>query len=90
MAYEVITHGGGEGLVYTFNAVAALFQGKQSFAGALVYIGGSFATAMAVITLVMKQELVPTAKWFFGSLIMMTALMLPKVDIIVKDRVSRL
>lgn len=90
MAYEVITHGGGDGLVYVFNAISAMFNGAKGFGSALVYIAGSFATAMSVMTLVIKQELLPSTKWLFGSLVMMMALMLPKVDIIVKDRISRL
>ena len=90
MAYEVITHGGGDGLVYTFNAIAAIFKGPRSLGSSLVYIGGSFATAMMVMTLVIKQELVPSVKWFVGSLLLMTTLMLPKVDIIIKDRITNL
>ncbi|HQW57436.1 MAG TPA: conjugal transfer protein TraG N-terminal domain-containing protein, partial [Gammaproteobacteria bacterium] len=90
MAYDVITHGGGEGLVYVFNAVAALFNGPRALASSIVYMAGSFATVLMVMVMVAKQELLPTAKWFFGSLIITSALMLPKVDIIVKDRVTKL
>jgi conjugal transfer mating pair stabilization protein TraG len=90
MAYDVITHGGGEGLVYVFNAVAALFNGKKALAASIVYMAGSFATVLMVIVMVAKQELLPTTKWFFGSLIITSALMIPKVDIIVKDRVTKL
>ncbi len=43
MAYDVITHGGGEGLVYVFNAVAALFNGKKALAFSIVYMASSFA-----------------------------------------------
>jgi conjugal transfer mating pair stabilization protein TraG len=78
MAYDVITHGGGEGLVYVFNAVAALFNGKKALASSMVMV------------MVAKQELLPTAKWFFGSLVITSALMLPKVNIIVKDRITKL
>jgi conjugal transfer mating pair stabilization protein TraG len=90
MAYDVITHGGGEGLVYVFNAVAALFNGKKALASSIVYMASSFAVVLMAIMMVAKQELLPTAKWFFGSLIITSALMLPKVDIIVKDRVTKL
>ncbi len=90
MAYDVITHGGGEGLVYVFNAVAALFNGKKALASSMVYMAGSFATVLMVMVMVAKQELLPTAKWFFGSLIITSALMLPKVNIIVKDRITKL
>lgn len=90
MAYDVITHGGGEGLVYVFNAVAALFNGKKALASSIVYMASSFAVVLMAIMMVVKQELLPTAKWFFGSLIITSALMLPKVDIIVKDRVTKL
>ena len=90
MAYDVITHGGGEGLVYVFNAVAALFNGPRALASSIVYMAGSFATVLMVMVMVAKQELLPTAKWFFGSLIITSALMLPKVDVIIKDRVTKL
>ncbi len=90
MAYDVITHGGGEGLVYVLNAVAALFNGKKALGASIVYMASSFAVVLMVIVMVAKQELLPTAKWFFGSLIITSALMLPKVDIIVKDRITKL
>jgi len=90
MAYDVITHGGGEGLVYVFNAVAALFNGRKALGASIVYMASSFAVVLMVMVMVAKQELLPTAKWFFGSLIITSVLMLPKVDIIVKDRVTKL
>jgi conjugal transfer mating pair stabilization protein TraG len=90
MAMDVITHGGGEGLSHTFNAVAALFNGKGSVGCTLIYISGSFATAMAVMTLVIKQELMPSIRWFVASLLLMNALMLPKIDIIIRDRMTDL
>jgi conjugal transfer mating pair stabilization protein TraG len=90
MAIDVITQGGGEGLVYAFNAVASIFNGKRALGASLVYIAGSFATVLMVMTMVAKQELLPTIKWFFGSLMITSALMVPKVDIIVKDRLTHL
>ncbi|MBP9727570.1 MAG: conjugal transfer protein TraG N-terminal domain-containing protein, partial [Gammaproteobacteria bacterium] len=64
--------------------------GPRALASSIVYMAGSFATVLMVMVMVAKQELLPTAKWFFGSLIITSALMLPKVDIIVKDRVTKL
>ncbi len=90
MAMDVITHGGWEGLSHTFNAVAALFNGKGSVGCTLIYISGSFATAMAVMTLVIKQELMPSIRWFVASLLLMNALMLPKIDIIIRDRMTNM
>jgi len=90
MAIDVITQGGGEGLVYAFNAVASIFNGKRALGASLVYIAGSFATVLMVMTMVAKQELLPTIKWFFGSLMITSALMVPKVDIIIKDRLTHL
>src|SRR5690242_16103526 len=90
MAYDVITHGGGEGLVYVFNAVASLFNGKKALGASIVYMASAFAMVLMVMMMVAKQELLPTAKWFFGSLIITAALMIPKVDIIVRDRITKL
>ena len=90
MAMDVITHGGGEGLSHTFNAIAALFNGKGSVGCTLIYISGSFAMAMAVMTLVIKQELLPSVRWFVASLLLMNVLMLPKIDIIIRDRMTNL
>ncbi|MBP9728623.1 MAG: conjugal transfer protein TraG N-terminal domain-containing protein [Gammaproteobacteria bacterium] len=90
MAMDVITHGGGEGLSHTFNAIAALFNGKGSVGCTLIYISGSFAMAMAVMTLVIKQEFLPSVRWFVASLLLMNVLMLPKINIIIRDRMTNL
>jgi conjugal transfer mating pair stabilization protein TraG len=90
MAIDVITQGGGEGLVYAFNAVASFFNGKKALGASLIYISTSFGLVLMVMTMVIKQELLPTFKWFFASLILTSTLMLPKIDIIVKDRLTHL
>lgn len=90
MAYDVITHGGGEGLVYTFNAVASLFNGSRALGASLVYMASVFSMLLMVMMMVAKQELMPTVKWFFGALFLTSALMVPKVDIVVIDRVTKL
>ena len=90
MAIEVITQGGGEGLVYAFNAVAAFFNGKKALGASLIYISSSFALVLMVMSMVVRQELLPTFKWFFASLILTSALMVPKIDVIVKDRLTHL
>jgi len=61
-AWDVITHGGGEGLAQVFNAVAALFNGEGnthtgSIVASLAFISSAFGTAIAAYTMVMKQEL---------------------------------
>lgn len=93
-AWDVITYGGGEGLFYTFNAVAAFFNGKVpgnsvgSLAATLGTISAIFASAIAVFTMVIKQDLKISFNWLFGSYIIMNALMLPKINVLIIDRVT--
>lgn len=93
-AWDVITHGGGEGLFYTFNAVAAFFNGKVpgnhvgSLAATLGAISAIFASAIVIFNMVVKQDLKLSFNWLFSSFIIMNALMLPKVNILIIDRVT--
>ena len=94
-AWDVITHGGGEGLVYVFNAVAAFFNGHSargagSLAATLVFVSGAFGTALATYAMVVKQELRLSFNWFFLSFLVLNCLMLPKVNINVIDRITGL
>lgn len=93
-AWDVITHGGGEGLFYTFNAVAAFFNGKTpgssvgSLAATLGTISATFAAALAIFMMVVKQDLKISFNWLFGSFLIMNLLMFPKVNILIIDRVT--
>jgi conjugal transfer mating pair stabilization protein TraG len=93
-AWDVITHGGGEGLYYTFNAVAAFFNGKTagssvgSLAATLGTISATFASALAIFMMVVKQDLKISFNWLFGSFLIMNLLMFPKVNILIIDRVT--
>ncbi len=93
-AWDVITHGGGEGLFYTFNAVAAFFNGKTagssvgSLSATLATLSATFASAIAIFTMVVKQDLKISFNWLFSSFIIMNLLMLPKVNILIIDRVT--
>lgn len=93
-AWDVITHGGGEGLFYTFNAVAAFFNGKTagssvgSLAATLGTISATFASAIAIFSMVVKQDLKISFNWLFSSFIIMNLLMFPKVNVLIIDRVT--
>lgn len=93
-AWDVITHGGGEGLFYTFNAVAAFFNGRTagdsigSLAATLTTISATFASAIAIFTMVIKQDIKISFNWLFSSFIIMNLLMIPKVNILIIDRVT--
>ncbi len=95
-AWDVITHGGGEGLLYTFNAVAAFFNGRHagssvgSIVASLTVIAGAFGTALAVFYMVVKQDIRLSFNWLFMSFILMNCLMIPKVNIIIIDRITGL
>lgn len=94
-AWDVITHGGGEGLVYVFNAVAAFFNGSSpnsagSLAATLVFVSGAFGTAIATYTMVMKQEIKMSFNWLFMSFLLINCIMLPKVNVLIIDRITGL
>jgi conjugal transfer mating pair stabilization protein TraG len=95
-AWTVITHGGGEGLVYAFNAVAAFFNGRNvgssvgSYAATFVMVSGSFATAIMVYMMVIKQDIRVSFNWLLTSFLLMSCLMLPKTKALVIDRITGL
>jgi conjugal transfer mating pair stabilization protein TraG len=94
--WTVITHGGGEGLVYAFNAVAAFFNGRNvgssvgSYAATFVMVSGSFATAIMVYMMVIRQDIRVSFNWLLTSFLLMSCLMLPKSKVLVTDRITGL
>lgn len=94
--WTVITHGGGEGLVYCFNAVAAFFNGRNvgssigSHAAAFVFIGSLFATVIMVYMMVIRQDIRVSVNWLITSFLLMSCLMIPKSKVLVVDRITGL
>ena len=84
---EVITHGGGEALWHTFNAMALLFK-KQGIMANLLYISFNFAIIVATTQMVLTQNAVKAFQWAIAFVFVINALMLPKINVMILDRAS--
>jgi len=85
MDFEIFTYGGGGFLQYVFNGIAAL-MGADDFQGAL-------QTAMLIGLLVLMAQSAFKGSlinwpWFLAALFLYLALLVPKADVIVTDRVD--
>lgn len=88
MIYEIITHGGGDALWHAFNAVASLFQ-KQGIMAAVFWISMNFCVVIAATRMVISQDMLNAFKWSIASMLMLNALLLPKVNTVIIDRVAQ-
>ena len=85
MSWEIFTYGGGEFLRLVFNGVAAI-TGNGGYLTALkmtaligllwVLIEGAF------------QQRAMNLQWLFGIILIYLAFMVPKVDVIITDRID--
>lgn len=89
MAIDLITHGAGEALFYTLNAMARLFEGgKSSAIGGLMILGGMIASTAVVAKLVGSFNLAIPMNWFMTYMLLLTSIAIPKADVIIIDRVT--
>lgn len=84
----MITHGGGDALWHAFNAIAILFQ-KQGVVATLLWISFNFCIIIAVTRMVISQDMLNAFKWSIASVFILNALLLPKINIVIIDRVAQ-
>ena len=81
---EVVTYGGGEFIRDMFNAVAAIV-GLGSF-GSAVRLALVLGLLYTLFIVAFSMNFMTTIRWFVGTLLIYTCLLVPKVDVQVVDR----
>lgn len=83
---EIFTVGGGDYLVGVFQAVAA-WTGNGGYKS-LLQVVMVMGLALSAITLAFNQEWRAWINWFLGATLIYSALMVPRLDVHVTDRIN--
>lgn len=87
MSYEIFSYGNGQALSDLLNGIAAIMDdsGYKSF----INIGVILAFGSLLLTTVFDLKLARVAKWYAMMMTIYTALIVPKVDVLITDPVLR-
>lgn len=89
MAYTITSFGGGETLVYVFNAMATVLSfSPQGLANTLIRLAGIIGVLWVLIVSMLKQSILPVAQWFIWFLLVLNVLLVPRATVYIRDPIT--